>query len=188
MKDLLHQEDVRDLVRDAYRGIDTPAGAGAVLYDGAQLAAIPAGAEEWSMGVGNPVRWAQLQAGEDVIDIGSGGGIDTMLAAREVGPGGTVTGVDLLPEMVDRARHHAVQAGLPNCRFIEGQMEALPLADDSTDVVISNGVVNLSPRKTRVMYEIHRVLRAGGRVSLTDIIVDTDLPTEIMTHPSAWAG
>lgn len=188
MKDLLHQEDVRDLVRDAYRGIASAEAAGAVLYDQRELATIPDGAQEWSMGVGNPVRWAMVQPGEDVVDVGCGGGIDTMLAAHAVGPGGTVTGVDLLPEMVDRARHHAAEAGLSNCRFVEGQMEALPLVDGSADVLVSNGVVNLSPRKTRALYEIHRVVRRGGRISLSDIIVDTDLPTEIMTHPSAWAG
>ena len=188
MKDLLHQEDVRDLVRDAYRGIDSPAAAGAVLYDPGQLAAIPDGAEEWSMGVGNPVRWAQPQPGEDVVDVGCGGGIDSVLAGRTVGPDGTVTGVDLLPEMVQRARQHAVEAGLSNCRFVQGEMEALPLEDDTADVLVSNGVVNLSPRKTRALYEIYRVLRSGGRISLADIVVDTDLPTEIMTHPSAWAG
>lgn len=188
MKDLLHQDDVRDLVRDAYRGIDTPAGAGTVLYGDGELADLPDGAQEWSMGVGNPVRWAGLRPGEDVVDVGCGGGIDTMLAARAVGPHGTVTGVDLLPEMVDRARHHAAQASLANCRFVEGQMEALPLANDSADVLVSNGVVNLSPRKARALLEFHRVVRSGGRISLADIVVDTDLPTEIMTHPSAWAG
>ena len=186
--DLLHQADVLDIVRTAYGAIESPAGAGACLYDDGQLVGLPSGAEEWSLGVGNPVKFAALQPGEDVVDIGSGGGIDTLLAARAVAPGGTATGVDLLPEMVQRARRNASEAGVDNVQFVQGAMEALPLDDASADVVVSNGVVNLSPRKTRTLFEIRRILRRGGRVSLTDIIVDEDLPTEVMTHPSAWAG
>lgn len=188
MKDLLHQAEVHDFVGEAYREISSPAAAGAVLYDAEQLAALPPGAGEWSLGVGNPVRWADLQPGEDVVDAGCGGGIDTVLAASAVGPQGSVTGVDLLPEMVDRAAGHAAAAGVTNCTVIQGKIEALPLADECADVLISNGVVNLSPRKTRALYEMHRVLRDNGRVSLSDIVIEEELPTEIRTHPSAWAG
>lgn len=188
MSDLMHKAEIQDLVREAYRSIASPDGAGAMLYDPEQLAALPAGAEEWALGVGNPLRWAELQPGEDILDVGCGGGIDTLLAALAVQPGGRATGVDLLPEMVERARAHAAESGVGNAVFVEGEMEALPLADQSVDVVVSNGVINLSPRKPRVLYEIFRVLRPGGRAVLTDIVVDADLPTEILVHPSAWAG
>lgn len=188
MKDLLHQSDVHQLVGDAYRSLVSAGAAGTQLYEQAQLPGLPDGAKEWSLGVGNPVAWARLSAGEDVLDIGSGGGIDTLLAAHAVGAQGSAIGVDFLPEMVERGMRHADQAGLANATFVQGEMEALPLPDGSVDVVVSNGVVNLSPRKTRVLYEIARVLRAGGRISLADIIIDEDLPTEILTHPSAWAG
>ncbi|HWB71562.1 MAG TPA: methyltransferase domain-containing protein [Egibacteraceae bacterium] len=188
MRDLMHKAEIQQLVRDAYAAIQFPAAAGAVLYSREQLGQLPPGAHEWSLGVGNPVAWAALRPGEVVLDLGCGGGIDTILAARAVHPGGRAVGLDLLPEMLQRAGEHAADAGLDNVEFIEGEMEAIPLPDATVDVVVSNGVVNLSARKTRVFHELARVLRSGGRTSLTDVIVDDHLPTEILTHPSAWAG
>jgi SAM-dependent methyltransferase len=141
-----------------------------------------------ALGVGNPVRHADLRPGEDVADLGSGGGIDCLLAARAVGPAGSVVGVDFLPDMVARATSAAAQAELSNVQFVEGMIEALPLPDASTDVVISNGVVNLSPRKVRVLAEAFRILRPGGRLAIVDLVLEHDLPPEIQTHPAAWAG
>lgn len=184
----MHKAEIQALVREAYRGITTPACAGAVLYAEAQLAELPAGASEWSLGVGDPVSRAGLQPGETVVDVGSGAGIDTLLAARRVGPSGRAIGLDFLPEMCQRARANAAGAGVDNAAFVTAEMEAIPLADASVDVIVSNGVINLSARKTRVLAECFRVLRDGGRLCVTDITVDEDLPPQILTHPSAWAG
>jgi len=143
----------------------------------------------WSLGVGHPIAHAELPLGATVLDVGCGGGIDALLAARRVGPGGRVIGLDLLPEMGERTREHARQAGLPTVEFVEGAMEAIPLPDDAVDVVISNGVINLSPRKMRALFECARVLRPGGHLCLTDVTVDEkDLPPEVLTHPAAWSG
>ncbi len=150
---------------------------------------MPAGAIAWALGVGNPVAHAGLRPGQTVLDLGSGGGIDTILAAREVGPTGRAIGMDLLEEMVERAHEHARQAGVDGwTEFRRGEMEDIPLPDGSVDVVISNGVINLSPRKSRVLAEIHRVLKPGGRMCVADLTVEEDLPPEILTSDAAWAG
>lgn len=190
-QDLLHQDEVRATVRETYSSI--PSGGGAELtrrlYDAGELAELPAGAVSWALGVGNPVRDAALEPGETVLDVGSGGGIDTILAARRVGPTGRVIGLDMLSEMRSRAQTHAHEAGVDGwVEFREAEMESMPLPDASVDVVISNGVINLSPRKSRVLAEIHRVLRPGGRMCLVDLIVDDDLPPVVLTSPAAWAG
>jgi SAM-dependent methyltransferase len=158
------------------------------FYSAEELDGLPEKTIRIALGVGNPVRHADLRPGEDVVDLGSGGGIDCLLAGRAVRPTGSVVGVDFLPDMVARASRAAAGAGLPNVRFVEGEIEALPLPDESADVVISNGVVNLSPRKVRVLAEAFRVLRPGGRVAIVDLVLEHDLPAEIQTHPAAWAG
>jgi ubiquinone/menaquinone biosynthesis C-methylase UbiE len=150
---------------------------------------VPAGAVAWALGVGNPVGRADLRPGEAVVDIGSGGGIDTILAAREVGPTGRAIGIDLLEEMIERATLHAQQAGVDSwTEFQRGEMEAIPLPNESVDVAISNGVINLSARKTRALAEIFRVLTPGGRMCVADLVVDDDLPPEVLTSDAAWAG
>ncbi|CAL9440171.1 2-methoxy-6-polyprenyl-1,4-benzoquinol methylase, mitochondrial [Actinosynnema sp. ALI-1.44] len=188
-RDLMHQDDILAAVRHAYSAI--PAGAGRAmagrLYR--SLAGVPDTAVEWSLGVGDPVRHAGLRPGEAVLDVGCGGGIDTVLAAREVGAHGHVTGLDMLAEMCGRARAAVAEAGVGDrCSFTVGRMEAMPLPDASVDVVISNGVLNLSPRKSRVLAEIFRVLRPGGRLCVADLTVEDDLPPEVLTRDSAWAG
>lgn len=189
MKDLMYKDATQQLVADAYRALGSPGGPGTRFYRGDQLAALPSGACEWALGVGNPLAWAGLQAGETVADLGCGAGIDTLLAAEAVGPTGRVIGVELLAEMVERAERFAAEAGVGNVTYHEAEMEALPLADASVDVVISNGAINLPARKSRVLAEAHRVLRPGGRLCVSDLTIrEEQLPTEILTHPSAWAG
>ena len=187
--DLLAQEAIKESVRRAYRGVVGKASEAAQrLYDAGQLALLPRAAIDQALGVGNPVPAAALRPGEIVLDLGCGGGIDTILAARAVAPGGRAIGLDMLPEMLEVAARHAAEAGVSNVEWVHGYLEDIPLPDASVDVAVSNGVVNLSPRKSRVFAEIHRVLRPGGRFAAADIVVDDDLPPEILTNPAAWAG
>ena len=187
--DLLAQERVRDSVRERYRGVIGQATLVAEeLYTADQLRVIPVGAVAAALGVGNPIRHAGLRAGETVIDLGCGAGIDTLLAARLVSPGGRAIGLDTLPEMLARAAANAAAGGITNVEWVRGELEAIPLPDGHVDVVISNGVLNLSPRKGRALSEMFRVLRPGGRLSLADIVLDEELPPEVMTDPDAWAG
>lgn len=187
--DLLAQEAIKRSVRQAYRDVVGRASAVAQrLYDPDQLALLPPGAIAQALGVGNPIRAAAPAPGQTVVDLGCGGGIDTILAARAVAPGGKAIGLDMLPEMLDVASRHAADAGVSNVEWLQGQLEAIPLPAAAVDVAISNGVVNLSPRKSRVFAEVHRVLRPGGRFVAADIVVDDDLPPEILTNPAAWAG
>jgi len=190
-RDLMFQDEIKDAVRQAYATIST--GGGEVvarhLYSNEELSEVPAGAVEWALGVGNPVRYALLHPGEAVLDIGSGGGIDTILAARRVGSGGKALGLDILEEMCERARRHAAEAGVEGwTEFLQGEMEDIPLPDESVDIAISNGVLNLSARKSRALAEIFRVLRRGGRICMADLTVEGELPPEVANDQSAWGG
>jgi arsenite methyltransferase len=188
-EDLLSQDAVRDSVRERYRGvIGRATEVAGDLYSAEELALVPEGATAASLGVGNPVRRAALVAGESVLDLGCGAGIDTLLAARLVSPGGRAIGLDTLPEMLAQAETNARDGGITNIAWLRGELESIPLPDASVDVAISNGVLNLSPRKGRAVAEIFRVLRPGGRISLADIVLDEELPPEVMTDPDAWAG
>lgn len=190
-RDLMFQDEIKDTVRRAYAAIETGGGETVArrLYSEQELAEVPPGTIEWALGVGNPVRYALLQSGETVLDIGSGGGIDTILAARRVGPKGSAIGLDVVEQMLERARGYAAESGVAGwTEFIRGEMEDIPLPDGSVDVVISNGVLNLSARKSRALAEIFRVLGPGGRISLADLTVEGELPPEVANDPSAWAG
>lgn len=188
-KDLMYKDQLQQLVADAYQALDSPDGPGKLFYDDEQLSALPQGAGEWALGVGNPVAWAGLRAGEVVADLGCGAGIDALLAARQVGPTGRTIGVDFLAEMIERAQGFAAEAGLDTVEFHQGEIESVPLPDASVDVVISNGAINLSARKSRVLAEAYRVLGPGGRLCVADLTIrEEDLPPEVLTHPSAWAG
>ncbi len=190
MSDLLHSDEIKQLVRDAYRGIDSGSGAVAhCLYSSEELADVPRLAVDRALGVANHLRHARFRPGDVVLDVGCGAGIDSILAARRVGPTGRVVALDFLPEMLERTAQAAAQARLGNVETLEGEMESIPLPDDSVDVLISNGVLNLSPRKARALAECARVLRPAGRFCVSDLTVaEDDLPPEVMTHPAAWAG
>ncbi|MGH2630398.1 MAG: methyltransferase domain-containing protein [Actinomycetota bacterium] len=190
-RDLMFQDEIKEVVRQAYTQVSTGAGETVArrLYTAEELAEVPPGAVEWALGVGNPVQYAFLRPGERVLDVGSGGGIDTILGARRVGAEGRAVGLDITEAMCERGRSHALEAGVAAwTEFLLGEMEDIPLPDASVDVVVSNGVLNLSARKSRALAEIHRTLRPGGRISLADLTVEGDLPPEVANDESAWAG
>jgi arsenite methyltransferase len=162
--------------------------AGAALYSALQVAQLPDAAVMASLGCGNPTAVAELRPGETVLDLGSGGGIDVLLSARRVGPTGRAICLDMTPEMLALARRNAAEAGVTNVEFLEGRIEAIPLPDDSVDVVISNCVVNLSVDKPAVFVELARVLRPGGRIGISDIVADDDLSAEDRAARGSYVG
>jgi len=158
------------------------------LYDEAQKLGLPAKAVLASLGCGNPTALAELKAGETVLDLGSGGGIDVLLSARRVGPTGKAYGLDMTDEMLALARENQRQAGVENVEFLKGEIEQIPLPDNSVDVVISNCVINLSADKDRVLRETFRVLRPGGRFAVSDVVARGEVPAKVRESMALWVG
>ncbi|MDQ3949850.1 MAG: arsenite methyltransferase [Gemmatimonadota bacterium] len=158
------------------------------LYDDTQTSALPEKAVLASLGCGNPTALAELHEGETVLDLGSGGGIDVLLSARRVGPTGKAYGLDMTDEMLELARENARKARTENVEFLKGEIEQIPLPDNSVDVIISNCVINLSGDKRRVLAEAFRVLKPGGRFAVSDVVVRGEVPTELRRDMELWVG
>ena len=159
----------------------------ALGYSAEEVGAVPQGAN-MGLGCGNPQAIAALKPGETVLDLGSGGGFDCFLAARQVGDAGRVIGVDMTPAMISKARHNAEQGGYRNVEFRLGEIEHLPVADATVDVIISNCVINLSPDKARVFADAYRVLKPGGRLAISDIVASVELPEHVRTDMALYTG
>jgi len=202
-------EDVRDIVREKYgqAALRVAAGAGNAccggaaaledaccdpittnLYDSAEGGEVPEAALRASLGCGNPTALAELKAGEIVLDLGSGGGIDVLLSARRVGPTGKAYGLDMTDEMLALAEDNKQKSGLSNAEFLKGEIEQIPLPDNSVDVIISNCVINLSGDKDRVLREAFRVLKPGGRFAVSDVVVRGEVPADIKKSMELWVG
>jgi arsenite methyltransferase len=158
------------------------------LYDAKQTEGLPAEAVLASLGCGNPTALATLNPGDVVLDLGSGGGIDVLLSAKRVGPTGKAYGLDMTDEMLGLARENQRKAGVENVEFLKGEIEDIPLPDDSVDLIISNCVINLSADKSRVLAEAFRVLKPGGRFAVSDVVVRGDIPAEIRRNVELWIG
>src|SRR5450755_2546605 len=158
------------------------------LYDAEQVGGLPGEALLASFGCGNPTALAQLNAGETVLDLGSGGGIDVLLSAHRVGPAGKAYGLDMTDEMLALARDNQRKAGVENVEFLKGEIEHIPLPDNSVDVVISNCVINLSADKDRVLREAFRVLKPGGRFAVSDVVVRGEVPEQVRRSMEMWVG
>jgi arsenite methyltransferase len=161
---------------------------GSGLYSGEERQGLPEAAQLASLGCGNPTAVAELHEGETVLDLGSGGGIDVLLSAKRVGPGGLAYGLDMTDEMLDLARENQRKAGIENVEWLKGTIEQIPLPDDSVDVVISNCVINLSADKRRVLGEAARVLRPGGRFAVTDVVADEGMPESVRQDMQQYTG
>jgi arsenite methyltransferase len=158
------------------------------LYDSSQAGEIPEAALRASLGCGNPTALAQLNPGETVLDLGSGGGIDVLLSARRVGPAGKAYGLDMTDEMLALARQNQAKSGISNVEFLKGEIEHIPLPENTVDVVISNCVINLSGDKDQVLREAFRVLRPGGRMAVSDVVVRGEVPSEVRRSVELWVG
>jgi arsenite methyltransferase len=158
------------------------------LYDAGQTSQIPEEAVLASLGCGNPTALANLNPGDTVLDLGSGGGIDVLLSAKRVGPTGKAYGLDMTDEMLALARENQRKAGVENVEFLKGEIECIPLPDSSVDVIISNCVINLSADKDRVLSEAFRVLKPGGRFAVSDVVVRGDVPAEVRRSMELWVG
>ncbi|HEX7328650.1 MAG TPA: arsenite methyltransferase [Casimicrobiaceae bacterium] len=158
------------------------------LYDLGQAGELPEAALQASLGCGNPTALAELEPGEVVLDLGSGGGIDVILSARRVGPTGKAYGLDMTDEMLALAEENKRKSGLPNVEFLRGEIEHIPLPDNSVDVIISNCVINLSGDKDRVLQEAFRVLKPGGRFAVSDVVVRGEVPVAVRKSMELWVG
>src|ERR1700756_2959222 len=158
------------------------------LYAAGEVAELPKEVVAASLGCGNPTALAQLNAGETVLDLGSGGGIDVLLSARRVGPTGKAYGLDMTDEMLALAQENKRKSGIANAEFLKGEIEHIPLPDNSVDVIISNCVINLSADKDRVLHEAFRVLKPGGRFAVSDVVVRGQVPVQIRRNIELWVG